>query len=81
MNSETATAFLQALLSGGQQPMAADRLAVVVAHPNDETIGTAGLLLRTTGAHVVLARSYSRTVPADAAAGVHGAPQPGSADV
>ena len=55
MNGDTATAFLQALLSGGRQPIAADRLAVVVAHPDDETIGAAGLLLRTTGAHVVLA--------------------------
>jgi N-acetylglucosamine malate deacetylase 2 len=70
MNGDTATAFLQALLSGGRQPMAADRLAVVVAHPDDETIGAAGLLLRTTGAHVVLATDGAPR--AAAVAGEHG---------
>ncbi|HEX3216818.1 MAG TPA: PIG-L family deacetylase [Aestuariivirgaceae bacterium] len=54
MNGEAASAFLQALQTAERQPIPADRLAVVVAHPDDETIGAAGLLMRTTGAHVLV---------------------------
>jgi LmbE family N-acetylglucosaminyl deacetylase len=54
MNPEPASSFLQALQTAERQPIPADRLAVVVAHPDDETIGAAGLLMRSTGAHVLV---------------------------
>jgi LmbE family N-acetylglucosaminyl deacetylase len=63
VNADTASAFLQALLTAEQQPIAADRLAVVVAHPDDETIGAAALLMRTSGAHVVVATDGAPRAP------------------
>jgi N-acetylglucosamine malate deacetylase 2 len=55
MSAEVASRFLQALLSPQKQPIAADALAVVVAHPDDETIGAGALLMRTSGAQVIVA--------------------------
>ena len=55
MSGEAASAFLQALLAPQDRPIAANGLAVVIAHPDDETIGAGALLLRTSGGHVVVA--------------------------
>ncbi|MET0483341.1 MAG: PIG-L family deacetylase [Aestuariivirgaceae bacterium] len=55
MSEEAAPAFLQALLAPQDRPIAAPGLAVVIAHPDDETIGAGALLMRTSGAHVVVA--------------------------
>ena len=55
MSDKIASAFLQALLSRREQPIAANGLAVVIAHPDDETIGTGALLMRTSGVHLIVA--------------------------
>jgi N-acetylglucosamine malate deacetylase 2 len=46
LRSMTAQAFLQALAADPHEPIAADGLALVVAHPDDETIGIGGQLSR-----------------------------------
>ena len=53
--SDKASAFLQALIAPQERPIAADGLAVVIAHPDDETIGAGALLMRTAGSQVVVA--------------------------
>jgi N-acetylglucosamine malate deacetylase 2 len=55
MSDKIASAFLQALLSRREQPIAANGLAVVIAHPDDETIGAGALLMRTSGVHLIVA--------------------------
>jgi LmbE family N-acetylglucosaminyl deacetylase len=63
VSAESASAFLQALLSPQQQPIAADRLAVIIAHPDDETVGTGALLMRTTGTQVIVTTDGSPRAP------------------
>jgi LmbE family N-acetylglucosaminyl deacetylase len=55
MSDRTASAFLKALLSHTGQPIAADGLAVAIAHPDDETIGAGVLLMRSSGAQLIVA--------------------------
>jgi LmbE family N-acetylglucosaminyl deacetylase len=55
MSDKAASAFLRALVAPQDQPIAADGLSVVIAHPDDETIGAGTLLMRTAGSHVVVA--------------------------
>ncbi len=55
MSEGTASAFLKALLYHQDQPIAADGLAVAIAHPDDETIGAGALLMRSRGAHLIVA--------------------------
>jgi LmbE family N-acetylglucosaminyl deacetylase len=63
VSAESASAFLQALRSPRQQPIAADRLAVVIAHPDDETVGAGALLMRTTGTQVIVTTDGSPRAP------------------
>src|SRR5215210_1638225 len=51
--STAATTFLQALAADPHEPLVADRLALVVAHPDDETIGIGGQLSRLHGIKLV----------------------------
>jgi N-acetylglucosamine malate deacetylase 2 len=54
VSAKTASAFLETVIAPQRQPIAADGLAVIVAHPDDETVGAASLLMRTTGATVIV---------------------------
>jgi len=55
MSDRAASAFLQALIAPQDRPIAAHGLAVVIAHPDDETIGAGALLMRSAGAHLIVA--------------------------
>jgi N-acetylglucosamine malate deacetylase 2 len=70
LRSMTAQAFLQALAADPHEPIAADRLALVVAHPDDETIGIGGQLSRLNG--VTLVHVTDGSPRQDGAAEAHG---------
>jgi N-acetylglucosamine malate deacetylase 2 len=55
VSDKAASAFLQALVAPQDRPIVANGLAVVIAHPDDETIGAGALLMRTEGSQVVVA--------------------------
>jgi LmbE family N-acetylglucosaminyl deacetylase len=70
LRSMTAQAFLQALAVDPHEPIAADRLALVVAHPDDETIGIGGQLSRLND--VTLVHVTDGSPRQDGAAEAHG---------
>jgi LmbE family N-acetylglucosaminyl deacetylase len=65
-----ATTFLQALAAHPHEPIVADGVALVVAHPDDETIGIGGQLSRLNG--VTLVHVTDGSPRQDGAAQAHG---------
>ena len=68
--STAAQTFLQVLAADPGKPIAADRIAVVVAHPDDETIGMGGQLSRLLG--ITLVHLTDGAPRQDGAAQAHG---------
>lgn len=67
-----ATALLDLLAAPGRPPIEAERVVVVVAHPDDETIGLGGQLARLRGITLVHVTDGSPPDLADARAAGHG---------